>query len=87
VAAQPIYGVLSQRGLLDPTNPTYNQSRLDGQLKLTASTFNQLWISVLAILVTVPTVVQKARVRKPTLFGACPSQDKLEGLWQKGHLA
>ena len=36
------YGTFSQRGLLDPIKLTYDQSRLDGQLKLTASAFNQL---------------------------------------------
>ena len=30
---------LSQRGLLDPIKPTYNQSRPDGWLKLTDSAF------------------------------------------------
>jgi len=49
---------LSQRGLLDPIKPAYNQSRPDGQLNLTASTFDRLWISMPAILVTVPTVMQ-----------------------------
>ena len=33
---------LSQRGLLDPIKPAYNQYRPDGQLKLTASAFNRL---------------------------------------------
>jgi len=54
------YGALSQQGLIDPIKPAYNQSRLDGQLKLTASAFNQLWISMLAVLVTVPTVTQNS---------------------------
>ena len=38
--AQTTKSALSQRGLLDPTKPAYNQSRPDGQLKLTAITFN-----------------------------------------------
>jgi len=38
MGAHPLYGALSQRGLLDP-KPAYNQSRLDGWLKLTASSF------------------------------------------------
>ena len=40
VEVHPLYGALSQRGLLDAIKPAYNQSRLDGRLKLTASTFN-----------------------------------------------
>jgi len=47
-----------QRGLLDPIKPAYNQSQLDGWLNLTASTHNQLWISMLAVMVTVSTVTQ-----------------------------
>ena len=43
---------MSQRGLLDPVKPAYNQSRLNGQLILTASAFNRLWISMPAVLVT-----------------------------------
>ena len=38
--------------------PAYNPSQLDGWLKLTASTFNRLWISMPTVLVTVPTVMQ-----------------------------
>jgi len=49
---------LSQRGLLDPVKPAYNQSQPGGRLKLTASAFNRLWISMPAVLVTVPTVTQ-----------------------------
>jgi len=33
--------LLSQRGLLDPIKPAYEQSRPDGWLKLTASAFNR----------------------------------------------
>ena len=58
MGAHPLYGALSQGGLLDPIKPAYNQSRLDGRLKLTASAFNQLWISMQAVLVTLPTVTQ-----------------------------
>jgi len=54
MAAHPPYGTMSQRGLLDPTEPAYNQSRPDGQLKLTVSAFNRLRISTLAVLVTEP---------------------------------
>ena len=50
---------LSQRGLLDPIKPAYNQSRPDGRLKLTTSGFNRLWINMPAVLVAVPTVMQK----------------------------
>jgi len=35
----------------------YNQSRPDGQLILTASAFNQQWISMPAVQVAVPTVI------------------------------
>ena len=38
--------------VLDPVKPAYNQSRLNGQLILTASAFNRLWISMPAVLVT-----------------------------------
>jgi len=55
--AQTIRSALSQRVLLDPMKPAYNQSR---PLKLTASAFNRLWISTLAVLVTVPTVMQNS---------------------------
>jgi len=43
---------------LDQIKPAYNQNRLDGRLKLKASgsAFNWLWISMLAVLVVVPTV-------------------------------
>jgi len=58
MGAHPLYGALSQRGLLDPIKPAYNQSRLDGRLKLTASAFNQLRISMQAVLVALPTVMQ-----------------------------
>jgi len=36
-----LYSALSQRGLLDPIKPAYNQSWPDDQLKLTASIFSQ----------------------------------------------
>ena len=42
--------------VVQPSKPAYNQSRPDGQLKLTASTFNQLWISMPTVMVTVPAV-------------------------------
>ena len=48
--AQTVRSALSQRGLLNPIKPAYNQSQPDGRLKLTASTFNRLWISMLAVL-------------------------------------
>jgi len=48
--AQLTRSALSQRGLLDPIKPAYNQSRADGWLKLTASAFNRLWISMLTVL-------------------------------------
>jgi len=35
--AQTTRSALSQRGLLDPMKPAYNQSRPDDRLKLTAS--------------------------------------------------
>jgi len=54
VGAHPLYGALSQQGLLDPVKPASNQSWSDGQLKLTASAFNRLWISMPAVLLTVP---------------------------------
>jgi len=56
------YGALSQQGLKEPNKPAYNQSRLDGWLKLTPSDFNQLWIwiSTPVVLVTVPTVTQNS---------------------------
>jgi len=46
------YGDLSQRGLLDTIKTAYNKSRLDGRLRLTASAFNLLWISMPEVLVT-----------------------------------
>ena len=52
--AQKTRSASSQRRLLEPSMPPYNQSQLDGWLKLTASAFNQLWISIPATLVTVP---------------------------------
>jgi len=58
--AQTTRSALSQRGLTDPIKPAYNQSQLDGQLKLTASAFSRLWISMPAVLVTVPTVMQNS---------------------------
>ena len=39
MGAHPLYGALSQRGLLDPTKPAYNRSQPDGRLRLTASAF------------------------------------------------
>ena len=56
--AQPLYGALSQRWLSDLIKAACNQSRPDGQVKLTASTFNRLWISMPAVLVKVTTVTQ-----------------------------
>jgi len=56
----PLCGALSQQGLLDPITPAYNQSQPDGQLKLTVSAFNGLWISMPAVLVTVSTVTQNS---------------------------
>ena len=44
VGVHLLYGALSQRGLLDANQRT--TSRPDGRLKLTASAFNRLWISV-----------------------------------------
>ena len=55
MGADPLYGALSQRGLLNPIKPPYNQSRPDSQCKLTTSAFNWLLISMPAVLVTVPT--------------------------------
>jgi len=52
--------VLWKRELLDPIKPAYKQSRPDGWTKLTASAFNRLWISMPAVLVTVPTVTQNS---------------------------
>jgi len=40
--------------------PAYNQSRPDGWLKLTASAFNRLFISMLTILVAVPTATKNS---------------------------
>ena len=61
VEVHPLYGALSQRGLLDAIKPAYNQSLLDGRLKLTASAFYWLWISMPTVLLTVPTVTQNTR--------------------------
>ena len=55
--AQTTQSALSQRWLLDPIKPAYNQSRPYGRLKLTASAFKQLWISMPAVLIAVPTTV------------------------------
>ena len=60
VGALPLHSALNQRMLLDAIKPAYNQSRPDGRLKLTVSAFNQLWISMLAVLVAVPTVMQNS---------------------------
>ena len=59
MGAHPLYSALSQQVLLDPIKPAYNQSRPDGRLILTASAFNRLWISILAVL-AVPTVMQNS---------------------------
>ena len=58
--AQTTSPALSQRGLLDPIKPAYNQSGLYGRLRLTASAFNWLWISMPAVPFTVPTVMQNS---------------------------
>jgi len=60
MGAHSLYSALNQRGLLDPIKPAYNQSRPDGQLKLTASAFSRLWISMPANLVAVPTVTHNS---------------------------
>jgi len=44
----------------EPVTPAYNQSRLYSWLKLRASTYNQLWISMPAVLVTVPNATQNS---------------------------
>ena len=56
---QTAKSAFSQRGLLDPIKPAYNQSRVNGWLRLTASASNRLWISMPApaVRVTVPTVL------------------------------
>jgi len=48
---QTTRSALSQRGLLDPVNPAYNQSQLDGWLIFTASTFCYMFIVKLCLLV------------------------------------
>ena len=59
--AHPVYGASkSWWRLLDPIKPTYNPSRPDVRLKLTAGAFNQLWIWMPAVLVTIPTVTQNS---------------------------
>ena len=63
--AQTTRSALSQQWLSDPVKPAYNQSRPDSRLRLTASAFNQLWISMLAVLVTVPTVLCYAELAAP----------------------
>jgi len=55
MGADPLYSASSQRGLLNPIKPPYNQSRPDSQCKLTTCAFNRLLISMPAVLVTVPT--------------------------------
>ena len=45
LGTHPLHGALSQRVLLDRIKPAYNPSRPDGRLRLTATTFNRLWIS------------------------------------------
>jgi len=44
----------------EPVMPAYNQSRPYSWLKLRASTYNQLWISMPAVLVTVPNATQNS---------------------------
>ena len=59
--AHPVYGASkSWWRLLDPIKPTYNPSRPDVRLKLTAGAFNQLWIWMPAVLVTIPTFTQNS---------------------------
>ena len=53
---------LSQRVLLNPIKPAYNQSRPGGRLKLTASAFNRLWTSMPAVL---PTATQNSNSLHP----------------------
>ena len=60
MGAYPLYGALSQRGLLDAIKLAYNESWRNIWLKLTASTFNRLWISMPAVLVMVPIVTQNS---------------------------
>jgi len=57
VGAHPLYSALSQWGLLDPIKPAYCQSWPDGKPRLTASAFKRILISMLAVLVTVSTVM------------------------------
>jgi len=66
--AHPLHVELSQQRLLHPITPAYNQNRLDGRLKLTASAFNQLWISMPTVLVTVPTVTKNSLYLLSTLL-------------------
>ena len=54
--AYPLYCALSQQGLLGPVKPV---SRLASS-ELTASAFSRLWISMSAVLITVPTVMQNS---------------------------
>jgi len=60
----PFRGSLSPLSCFEPARivrlikPAYNQSQLDGWLRLTASTFSRLWISIAADLFAVPTVSQ-----------------------------
>jgi len=76
VGAYPLCGALSLRGLLHPIKPAYNQSWSDGRLRLTASAFNPPWISMPAVLVTVPTVLHISQHPLWTsTINACHLQD------------
>ena len=55
MGAYPLLWSVEPARLLDPIKPAYNESRPDSWLKLIARTFKQLWISMLAVLVTVST--------------------------------
>ena len=76
VGAYPLCGALSLRGLLHPIKPAYNQSWSDGRLRLTASAFNPPWLSMPAVLVTVPTVLHISQHPLWTsTINACHLQD------------
>jgi len=53
-SCRPTNSVKALKALIQYTT----KNRLDGQLKLTANAFNQLWISMSAVLITVPSVMQ-----------------------------
>ena len=53
-SCRPTNSVKALKALIQYTT----KNRLDGQLRLTASAFNQLWISMSAVLITVPSVMQ-----------------------------